>query len=69
MSATLRRFERDGHVYELHMIQDDPVWHLHEDFGDALDQLLTITSDEDPRGKARLDDGTRQQPVRANTQA
>jgi hypothetical protein len=34
MPTTAHRFEHNGHTYELHDIEEDPVWNLYEEFGD-----------------------------------
>lgn len=43
MSTLVRHFERDGHTYELHMIDADPVCHLYEDFGDEAALVGSVT--------------------------
>ena len=43
MSTKSRRFERDGHSYELHVIEDDPIWHLYENFDTETALVGSVT--------------------------
>ena len=43
MFRTARVFERNGHTYELHEIEGDPVWNLFENFGDEAALIGSVT--------------------------